>query len=189
MSNWLALHLVQVPIQIPCAQSSLDGRLPTHITPPDPQSLPCNTPYQRGSECCGRPLELCRIGPGQSVPLADDNPSDILLTQRFHQHLSKQIPAGFPISPLPKKVLSWIAVVLQTYESYLMANRKAPTSPKTVAGIAGLDSATKPASLLTPSSLPYPNRKSMSLPRLSSRASKQLLELKTANLWDLTNEQ
>jgi hypothetical protein len=126
---------------------------------------------------------------GKAHPLAYDSPTDELLTQRFHQHLPEQIPANFAISPLPKKVLSWVAVVLQTHELYLMGDRKPPTSPRTAAGADGLVSATKPAWLLTPSSLPYPNSNSTLLPRLSSRASAQLSGLKTENLQDLANEQ
>jgi hypothetical protein len=62
---------------------------------------------------------------GKAHPLAYDSPTDDLLTQRFHQHLPDQIPEIFAISPLPKKDLSWVAVVLQTHELYLTAGKKA----------------------------------------------------------------
>ena len=50
-------------------------------------------------------------------PLAFDCPPDTILTQRFHRYLPAQIPANF--SPLPSKILSWIAVILQTHEAQL----------------------------------------------------------------------
>jgi hypothetical protein len=68
-----------------------------------------------------------------------------------------------------------------------MEDKRVPMNPKTAAGDAGLVSAPKPASLLTPSSLLYPNRKSTLSPNLSSLASEQLIGLPTAKLSELVN--
>ena len=50
-------------------------------------------------------------------PLAYNNPSDAVLTQRFHTHLPSQIPESFTISPLPDEIFSWICQVLQLNHS------------------------------------------------------------------------
>jgi hypothetical protein len=126
---------------------------------------------------------------GKPHPLASDDPPDDVLTQRFHHYLPSQIPANFKILPLPKKILSWTAAILQTHELYVTAARKAPTSPKTGLGDAGLASATEPVSPLTPSSLLYPSRKSTSLLSPSSLAIEQLAGLNKVDLQDTVNAQ
>jgi hypothetical protein len=103
--------------------------------------------------------------------------------------LPDQIPAAFKISPLPKKVLSWVAAVLRMHKLYLTGNKRAPTSPKTAVGNVGSACAQRLGLPLTPSSLRYPNKKSTSLPSLLSLASEQLLGLKKENLQALVNEQ
>jgi hypothetical protein len=103
---------------------------------------------------------------GKVNPLAYDCPTDLLITQCFHQHLPDQIPANFA------KVLSWVVAVLQMHKLYLAADKRALMSPMTEACTAGLASALNPASLLTPSSLLYPSKKLTLLPKLSSRATK-----------------
>jgi hypothetical protein len=122
-------------------------------------------------------------------PLAHGHPSDSVLTQRFHEHLPTQIPANFVISRLPKKILSWVAVVLQTHESYLMDDKKAQTRPTTKAGADGPASAPKRASLLTPSSLLYPNRKLPSLPKPLCRAFETPNGIPAVNLLAVLNDQ
>ena len=88
-------------------------------------------------------------------PLAADNPSDHVLTQRFHKFLHSQIPANFAISPLPPEILSWASQVLQTAESSLIRATKAQTKPTTSSGVDGFPFANVRASLLTPTSLLY----------------------------------
>jgi hypothetical protein len=125
----------------------------------------------------------------KSHPLAFDCPNDATLTQRFHQYLPQQIPANFVISPLPTKILSWIAVILQTHELYVMADKKAQTNPKTAAGDGGLDSAPEPASKLTPSSLLYRSEKLKSWQNPSSPATAQLSGLNMVDLRATVNAQ
>jgi hypothetical protein len=121
-------------------------------------------------------------------PLAFDSPTDTVLTQRFHT-MPAQIPENFLISPLPSKILSWIAVIRQTHESYVKADKRRQTNPKTKADVDGSDSATEPASKLTPSSLLYHSAKSTSSPNPSSTAIKQLNGLNTVNLQATVNGQ
>jgi hypothetical protein len=99
---------------------------------------------------------------GKPHPIAFDDPSDDVLTQRFHTHFASQIPANFKISPLPKKILSWIVTVLQTHELYLTLDRRARMKPTTAAGAAGSDSAPTLASGLTLSSILYPSKRKTS---------------------------
>ncbi len=122
-------------------------------------------------------------------PLAFDCPPDSILTQRFHQYLPAQIPANFAISPLPTKILSWIAVILQTHELYVTADKKAQMNLKTAVGDGGLDSAPEPDSLLTPSSLLYHNEKSKSWQNPSSLATAQLSGLNMVDLRATVNAQ
>jgi hypothetical protein len=65
---------------------------------------------------------------GKPHPLALDDPSDSELTLCFHRYLPQQISENFKISKLPKKILSWNAAILGTHESYVMADKKDPTS-------------------------------------------------------------
>jgi hypothetical protein len=124
------------------------------------------------------------------LPLAYDYPTDLIITQHFHQHLPDQIPADFAISPLPKKVVSWVAAVLQMHKLYLTADKRAPMSPTTEAGTAGSVSAPNLASLLTPTSLLYPSKKLTLSPKLSlSCATEQLLGLKTERVQELASKQ
>jgi hypothetical protein len=122
-------------------------------------------------------------------PLAFDCPPDSILTQRFHQYLPAQIPANFAISPLPTKILSWIAVILQTHELYVTADKKAQMNLKTAVGDGGLDSAPEPDSPLTPSSLLYHNEKSKSWQNPSSLATAQLSGLNMVDLRATVNAQ
>jgi hypothetical protein len=88
-------------------------------------------------------------------PLAADNPSDHVLTRRFHKFLHSQIPASFAISPLPPEILSWTSQVLQIAESSLIRATRAQTKPTTASGVDGFPFVNVPASLLTPTSLLY----------------------------------
>jgi hypothetical protein len=125
----------------------------------------------------------------KSHPLAFDSPTDAILTQRFHQYLSAQIPANFVISLLPSKFLSWVAVILQMHKSYVKADKRPPRNPKTAAGAGGLDSAPAQVSKLTPSSLLYHSPKSTSWPNPSSTAIEQLNGLNRVDLQATVNDQ
>jgi hypothetical protein len=125
----------------------------------------------------------------KSHPLAYDCPPDSIITQRFHKYFHKQIPENFVISPLPSKILSWIAVILQTHESYVMADKKAPTNQKIAVGGDGSVSAPKQVSTQTPSSLLYPSAKLTSLQSPSSPATAQLTGLNMVKLQAIVNDQ
>jgi hypothetical protein len=90
-------------------------------------------------------------------PIARDNPSDSELTQRFHSYLPQLIPQGFAISPLPAEILSFSTQALQTAESSWIRAKSSRTRAKTPYGVGGSDTATKPGSRMTPSSLLYPS--------------------------------
>jgi hypothetical protein len=93
---------------------------------------------------------------GKRHPLAYDNPSDAVLTQRFHSHLPSQIPESFTISPLPGEISSWICQVLQLAESSLTANKKLHLKTSTETGDDGRASLPEPDTDPIPSSFPYP---------------------------------
>jgi hypothetical protein len=89
-------------------------------------------------------------------PLAPDNPSDQELTLRFHSSLPQLIPKDFSISPLPDEILSFATRALRIAESSWIRAKNHPTKAKTESGAAGLVSATKQGSKMSPSSLLYP---------------------------------
>jgi hypothetical protein len=99
---------------------------------------------------------------GKSHPLAADNPSDQILSQRFHEFLPSQIPANFAISPLPPEILSWRSQVLQIAESSLICAMRAQMRQTTGSGVDGFPFANTHASLLTPTSLLYSTMKANS---------------------------
>jgi hypothetical protein len=74
---------------------------------------------------------------GKPHPITFNNPSDDVLTQHFHTNFASQIPANFKISPLPKKILSWIVMVLQTHKIHLTLAKRAQTKPMIDAGTNG----------------------------------------------------
>jgi hypothetical protein len=51
---------------------------------------------------------------GHDHPLASNVPSDKVLTHHFHIFLPSQLPRSFPISTLPREVLSWVTQILRT---------------------------------------------------------------------------
>ena len=94
-------------------------------------------------------------------PLAFDNPSDAVLTKRFHSHLPQLIPRGFVISPLPEDVLSFVGLVLRTAESSWIRHSQNRTTTRPGSGTAGPGSAMPPTSW-TLSSLVFPRESASS---------------------------
>ena len=115
-------------------------------------------------------------------PLAPDCPSDAELTRRFHSFLPQVIPENFEISPLPNEVLSFVMRVLQTAESSWTRNKKSLTSTRTGSGDDGAGSATRPESVITPSSLVYPMTSGNSSFEPSSASTETLLGISQAEL-------
>lgn len=115
-------------------------------------------------------------------PLAYDDPDNETLTQRFHQHLSSQIPATFQICPLPDVIFSWVTQMLQAAELCLIQDKKKRTRTMTDAGGDGLASATKLVSTLTPSSLQYPQRSKNLSAELSSTATAHITSMPRVDL-------
>jgi hypothetical protein len=64
---------------------------------------------------------------GHAHPLAAHEPSDEVLTLRFHIFLPSQIPCSFEISAFLSEVLSWVTQILRTAESSLTPDKKTPT--------------------------------------------------------------
>jgi hypothetical protein len=124
---------------------------------------------------------------GKPHPIAFDDPPDDVLTQRFHTHFASQIPENFKISPLPRKILSWIVTVLQMHESYLTLAKRARTKPTTDAGADGLDSAPMLASGLTLSSILYPSKRKTSSVEPSSPVTGLPSGASPVNLQDIVN--
>jgi hypothetical protein len=90
---------------------------------------------------------------GHAHPLAADEPSDEVLTHRFHIFLLSQIPRSFEISALPSEVLSWVMQILRTTESSLTPDKKTPTKSTIGSGDDGNPSAPKEELPITPTSL------------------------------------
>jgi hypothetical protein len=126
---------------------------------------------------------LSYIGTSREAPhpIAPDNPSDPELTQRFHSLLPQLIPANFKISPLPDELLSFAMQALLIAESSWIRAKSPPMRAKTGSGDAGLVSATKPDSKMTPSSLLYPSANANSSFAPSSRCIVELTGLQQAD--------
>ena len=105
---------------------------------------------------------------GKEHPLAFNNPPNNVLTCRFHQHLTSQVPASFRISQLPSEVLCWVTPVLQTETSSLAVATKGATKAPTESGEGGKGSAVMPDTGTTPSSLCYPTSSASSSSSFSS---------------------
>jgi hypothetical protein len=101
-----------------------------------------------------------RVG-GKKHTIAFDNPPNDVLTQRFHDRHLSQIPDTFEISQLPRDILSWVTLMLQTPELSLTAKKKGPTRTETTRGAPGKASAKKKGALTPSSSL---------LPRTGTRS-------------------
>jgi hypothetical protein len=90
---------------------------------------------------------------GHDHPLANDEPSDEVLTHRFHIFLPSQIPRSFAISALPSEALSWVMQILRTAELSLTPGRKTQTKSTIGYGADGSPSVQKEGSPITPISL------------------------------------
>ena len=112
---------------------------------------------------------------GKPHPLAHDHPPNDVLTQRFLQHLTEQVPETFQISQLPNEITSWVMQALQIAVLCLTAARKTATKGPTESGGVGSASAPKPATPLTPSSFCYPSTNANFSSRHSSSATAQRL--------------
>jgi hypothetical protein len=90
---------------------------------------------------------------GHDHQLAAREPSDKVLTHRFHIFLPSHIPHSFVISLFRSEVLSWVMQVLQTPESSLTPDRKMPTKSMTAFDDNGSHSVPKEGSPITPTSM------------------------------------
>jgi hypothetical protein len=90
-------------------------------------------------------------------PVAFDDPTDDILTDRFHSAFPQLIPQRFKISPLPEEILSFVELVLRTTESSMTRSSRKRTKTVTVPGAAGSDLANTSASW-TRSCLIFPSK-------------------------------
>jgi hypothetical protein len=90
---------------------------------------------------------------GHAHPLAANEPSDEVVTHRFHIFLPSQIPRSFEISALPSEVLSWVTQILRIADLSLTPDTKTPTKSTIGSGDDGNPSAPKEESPITPTSL------------------------------------
>ena len=88
-------------------------------------------------------------------PLAADNPSDSVLTHRFHSTFPQLIPRSFDISPLPPSILSFACLTLQTCESSLTRAHPDLIPTASESGVVGAPSALPSNSTITSSSITY----------------------------------
>ena len=72
---------------------------------------------------------------GKPHPLASTDPPNDILTQRFLDELTEQVPESFKISPLPDEILSFVTRALQIAASSLGA-AKSPAA-RTMTGFGG----------------------------------------------------
>ncbi|KAI2509039.1 hypothetical protein MHU86_5415 [Fragilaria crotonensis] len=64
-------------------------------------------------------------------PLAHDDPPNDILTQRFRENLTSQVPENFDICQLPSEILCWVTQVLRIAALSLEAARKGDTRKPT----------------------------------------------------------
>jgi hypothetical protein len=81
-----------------------------------------------------------------------DDPTDKILTQRFHVLFHDQIPKSFVVRPLPREVSSWILQILQIAASSMTPNKKLATRNETELSADGKASAKTQDSRMTYSS-------------------------------------
>jgi hypothetical protein len=89
--------------------------------------------------------------------VAFDDPSDDVLTHRFHSSAPQLIPQHFEISPLPDEVLSFVEQVLRTTESSMTRFSRRRMKTGTEPGDGGLVLENKPGSW-TRSCLNFPRQ-------------------------------
>jgi hypothetical protein len=89
-------------------------------------------------------------------PFAADDPPNDVLSHRFSTFLPQITPNNFAISQLPREILSFVTLVVQTAESSMILKHNSPTKNETESGDDGLTAATPAASEKTPTSLEYP---------------------------------
>ena len=94
---------------------------------------------------------------GKPHPLAFDNPPNDVLTHRFRQHLTSQVPENFLISQLPVEILCWVTRVLRIATLSLGAAKKVETKGPTECGDDGKDLGEGQATKVTHSLLCYPS--------------------------------
>ena len=104
---------------------------------------------------------------GKPHPLAHDDPPNDVLTRRFHEHLSSQVPVNFKISQLLNEILCWVTRVLRITASSLGVARKDATRTQTDCGDGGLGLGSTPDTPMIPSSLCYPTTNATSSQKLS----------------------
>lgn len=92
---------------------------------------------------------------GKRNPLAWDDPSNDVLTHRFHSFTPQMIPSDFKISPLPVEISSFAERVLQIAESSLIRHNRSHRTIRIEPGQDGSVSARRRRSW-TLSSLTYP---------------------------------
>ena len=109
---------------------------------------------------------------GKAHPLAHDDPPppNDVLTQRFLDELTEQVPANFVISQLPREVLSFVSRVLQIAASSLGVVRSPATRTPTESGADGTVFVGQTDLGPTLSSLCYPSTNASSSRKLSSSA-------------------
>ena len=103
---------------------------------------------------------------GKRHPLAQDNPPNDVLTDRFLSMLTEQVPANFVISQLPSEVLSWVTLALQTAASSGRAAKSPETKNSTGFGVDGTGLLDIPGLSTTPSSFCYPSTSKSFIPKL-----------------------
>ena len=90
-------------------------------------------------------------------PLVHDNPPNDILTLRFLDELTEQVPVDFAISQLPREVLSFVSRVLQIAALSLGVARNPATRTPTECGDDGTDFVGQTGLGPTLSSLCYPS--------------------------------
>jgi hypothetical protein len=126
---------------------------------------------------------------GHDHPLAPNEPSDEVLTHRFHIFLPSQLPRSFAISTLPLEVLSWVTQILQTAESSLTPSKKMQTKSTIEFGKNGNHSASKQGLLIATTSLTCAVATKSFLFDLSSASTDRLAGMRKENLRDTVKTQ
>ena len=126
---------------------------------------------------------------GKPHPLAEDEPPNDVLTQRFLFELTEQVPAAFNISQLPSELLSFVTRALQIAALSLGVAKSPETRTTTGSGVGGRVSAPSTDKPTIPYLLSYPTTNPNFLSKRSYTVTGQLPGRTRAGLTETVRNQ
>ena len=126
---------------------------------------------------------------GKPHPLAHDDPPNDVLTQRFRNTLTEQVPANFVVSQLPREILYFVMRALLIAASSLGVAESPDMKMPTASGVVGSDFAEQEEMGPTHSSLCYPTTSKNSSRKPSYNATAPPAGASPANLPEIVKAQ